>query len=288
MENGSEDRVDHDLALSAGWRGKMIAVAYDGSFRRLGDATADIGTPTDRNEYASEARVVWSPREKIALVASVGVEGTDYDNRSLADSNTVFGGVSLRYAYSPKTKLAVLYRFGRDDVTGAGAQTINRAAARIDWQPREKIDIALEAGVEHRSFDLGSDTSPVIESRIDWRPRKGSKLFIAGYLRNESSAFLAGQNYSIGGVRAGISESLGHGWTARLEGGYERASYKRVSGTGASGRVDNIYFVRPGIDYELNDRLNLGLFYQFSKNRSNRPGFGYDDHQVGVLMRYEF
>jgi hypothetical protein len=287
-ENSSENRVDHDLAMQLGWRGKAIAVAFDGRFRRLGDVTADTGVPADRDEYDSTVRVAWYPREKIAIEGAAGLTGTSYDRDAFFDTEEKFGEVVLRYAYSPKTQLGLACRVGRIDVDGTGEQRMHRTTARFAWQPRQKIRVNLEAGVEHRSFDLGSETNPVAEGRISWNPRGGTEVYLSGYLRQEASGFFAGQNYELSGATVGISESLGNGWTAVLEGGYERASYRRVSGTGPAGRIDKILFVRPALEYELNDRFKAGLFYQYSRNDSNRPGFGYDDHQVGVQFDYQF
>jgi len=287
-EHNGESRIDHDLELALGWQGKAIALAYDGRFQRLGDATADTGAPTDRNEHASTVRVAWYPREKLAIEAAAGITGANYDSSVFLDSDGSFGEVVLRYAYSPKTQLGIGYRAGKLDIDGAGEQTIHRTTARFAWQPREKIKIDLEAGVEHRSHDLGSQSEPVAEGRVSWSPRAGTEVFVTGYLREEASAFFAGQNYQLGGATAGISESLGGGWTAVLEGGYERAAYRRVSGAGPAGRVDKILFVRPALEYELNDRFKAGLFYQYSRNTSNQPGFGYDDHQAGIQFQYQF
>ena len=142
--------------------------------------------------------------------------------------------------------------------------------------------------MEHRSFDLGSSTEPVVEGRITWTPRAGTEVYLAGYLREEVSGFYSGQNYQLRGVTAGISKSLGNRWTASLEGGYEQASYRRVSGAGPAARKDQILFVRPALEYQLNDRFRAGFFYQYSSNRSNQAGFGYDDNQVGVRLDYQF
>lgn len=288
QDNTAENRIDHDLALQLGWRGKAIAVAYDGRFSRLGDTTADTGAPTDRDEYDSELRVAWYPREKIAVEGAVGMIGTSYDRNAYSDTEEKYGEVVLRYAYSPKTQFGLAYRGGKVSVDGTGDQRLHRMTARFAWQPRQKIRLNIEAGAEHRSYDLGSGTEPVAEGRVTWIPREGTEIYLSGYYRLETSGFYAGQNYQVGGVTAGISRSLGNKWSAVLEGGFERATYQRVSGTGPAGRVDKILFVRPAVEYRLNERSRANFFYQYSRNESNQPGFGYDNHEVGVQLEYQF
>jgi hypothetical protein len=287
-ENSSNDRIEQEASWEAGWRGKAIRFAYSGTARQLGDATADTGTLTDRSEVSNSVRIAWSLREKITVELAAGHDSTGYDSSAFADSSLSYGEVALRYAYSPKTRLGLIYKAGTFEVDGAGQQTVNRATARIEWSPTRKISVDVEAGFEHRSFDNGSDTTPVVEARVGWQPREGTELYLSGYRREEASAFLPGQNYTQGGVALGISQRLGGKWTGKLETGLERAEYSRVSGTGPAGRVDRIRFIRPSLEYRFTDDFSMGLYYRYSENRSNNPAFGYENHSGGVEMGYQF
>jgi hypothetical protein len=287
-DNSGSNRVDHDVQVAAGWRGKALAFAYEGGLRRLGDATADTGAPADRYEYRNIARVAWQLRGKFALETAVGISGTHYDNRAYIDNRQLIGEASLVYEYSPKTRLAIVYLVGREQIAGSGDQSVQRLLCRIAWQPREKISVDLAAGIEHRSYDLGSGNEPLLESRIGWRLREGTEIQISGFLREEASGFFAGQNYQLANLSAGVSQTLGHGWTARLDGGIERASYFRVSGGGPTDRVDRILFIQPALEYTLSDTFRIGLFHRFSENSSSDDGFGYEDQQTGVRMEYNF
>lgn len=288
LDNRDDSRIDHDLSWDTGYRGKMLALAYGGYFRRLGDATADVGSQNERNEYGNEARVSWMVSEKVALEAAAGFGGEDYDSAGLADTQRHFGELAWRYAYSPKTQVLIAYRAGREDVDGTGSQDIQRLSVRLRWSPRQKIDVDLEVGGERREYDNGSDTYPVFEGRFGWRPRAGTSLYLGGYRRMEVSSFLQGQNYSLTGAVAGVSQRLGPCWTARLEGGFERASYRRVSGIGPAGRLDNIFFIRPALDYAINEDFRVNVFYQYSQDDSNNPVFGYQNHQAGVGIERNF
>lgn len=288
QENSGSNRVDHDLQVAAGWRGKALALAYEGGLRRLGDATADTGAPADRYEYRNIARVAWQLRGKFALETAAGISGTLYDNRTYFDTRQFYGEASLIHEYSPKTRIALVYLVGREQVDGSGDQSVQRLLCRIAWQPREKISVDLAAGIEHRKYDLGSGTEPLLEARIGWRPRDGTEIHVSGFLREEASGFYAGQNYQLANLSAGISQALGRGWTARIDGGYERASYVRVSGGGPADRVDRILFIQPALEYAAGDSFRIGLFHRFSDNSSNGDGFGYENHQTGVRMEYNF
>lgn len=287
-ENSGSNRLDQEAAWETGWRGKAIRLAYSGIARQLGDVIADTGTLTDRRELSNSVRIAWAPRERISVELAAGHDSTGYDASAFADSRMSYGEVALRYAYSPKTRIGMIYKAGRFEVDGAGEQTVQRTTARIEWNPTRKIAIDVEAGMENRSFDKGSDSTPVVEARVGWTPREGTELYLAGNRRVLASAFLPGENFTQSGVELGIVQRLGGKWTGRVEGGLERAAYSRVSGSGPSGRVDRIHFIRPSVEYRFTDDFSMGLFYRYSENRSNQEVFGFKSHSSGVEMGYRF
>ena len=287
-ENSSESRVDHEAALTAGWRGKAWSLTYVGAARKLADATADTGRPTDRIEFANEVVAAWIPREKVTVELAAGNTKSDYADPTLYDSREAYGRLGVRYTYSPKTEVGMAYQVGRLLVEGGSNQTLQQVTGSIAWQPREKIKIALQAGAEHRDAEDGSDVNPVLESRVEWSPRSGTSLFLAGYQRQEASAYYAGQDYNVLGATAGISQRLGGNWTARVEGGREKVSYSRVSGSGASGRKDAIWFIRPSIQYNLTEALDVSVFYRASNDTSTAKDFGYSQRLAGIELTYKF
>ena len=284
----SDNRIDHQAAIAAGWRGKVTELTYKGAGQKLGDATAETGRPTDRVEFENEIRLAWLPREKVSLEVAAGNQRSDYADPTLYDSGKTYGEVAAYYAYSPKTRIGLAYQMGRFQVDGSSDQDTRQLTGNIEWQPREKIRIALAAGAEHRKVDGDTQVNPVVEGRADWTPLEGTNIHVTGYQRQEASAFYAGQNYNVKGVTAGVSQRLCGNWSARLEGGLEKTSYSRVSGTGASGRNDRIWFVRPALEYKISDEFNVSVFYRASDNSSNDPAFGYEQQMAGIEFNYKF
>lgn len=287
-ENDSDSRIDQTLAISAGWRGKASKLTYDGDARKLGDATPDTGGQTTRLELKNEIRGAWSPREKISAELAVGGWQTKYDDSALVDSGRIYGEIAARYAYSPKTGVGLAYRAGQLKIEEADSQTTQQVTGSMDWKPREKIHVMLEAGAEFRKSGEGSNVSPVVNGRIDWTPRQGTEVFLTAYQREEVSALNEGQIYEVKGITAGFSRSLGGDWTARLEAGYEAASYESVKSTGAPSRKDRIWFVRPTLNYRFSDEFDVSLFFQASDDNSTDDDFGYDEAMTGVGLNYKF
>lgn len=287
-ENDSDNRVDQQALLTAGWRGKVTQLTYKGAIQKLGDATADTGRQTDRLEFENEIRGAWQPREKVTLELAVGNQQSDYSDPTLFDSSKIYAEVVSRYAYSPKTQLGLAYQAARFKVQDSPDQDTQQLTGEIEWQPREKIRVLLKVGAEYRNVAKDSQLNPVLEGRSEWTPREGTSIYITGYQRQTASAYYAGQIYNAKGATMGVSQRLNTNWTARLEGGIESATYSRVSGSGASGRRDRIWFIRPAIEYKISDELNVAVFYRTSEDSSNEPSFGYQQQMAGVEFVYKF
>lgn len=286
--NGGDNRIDHEAKASVGVIGAKAAVDYSVAYGKLGDATPDTGRQADRQMLEQVVRIAWVPREKLAVELAAGQSIADYADKVLLDSREAFGEIALRYAYSPKTRLGLAYRAGRFEVDEMDDQRFQRLTGKIEWQPREKIRIELEAGAEKRKYANGSSVTPVVEGRIEWKASEKTNFFLNAYRRETASAYSAGQNYRLTGASAGVSQRIGEKWTAHLEAGAERAAYRQVEGPGGDTGTDKLWFIRPSLEYRLTEELGLEVFYRISSNTSNRAGFGYDQQTAGILLDYKF
>jgi hypothetical protein len=286
--NPDATRIDHEAVAAFGWEGGKSALSYEGDIKRLGEASADVGAQYDRTEWKQAIRVAWKPREKVRLEAVVGQENFAYDDAGLSDSEEIYAGLVAKYAWKPKTSFRAAYRGGRLSVDGSGDQDIHSLAVGMNWQPREKLRFDFTGGIDHRSFAAGSSTTPLLAATAAWTPRDGTELSLQAYRRVEASAFLPGENYTLTGASAAISQRLGRRWTGTLEGGIEQADYSDTSGEGSSGREDTITFVRPGLAYRFNDTLSMLFFLSLEQNDSNLTALGYENLRAGVRLNYEF
>ncbi|MBC8127062.1 MAG: hypothetical protein H8M99_07950, partial [Gloeobacteraceae cyanobacterium ES-bin-144] len=237
IENGSSNRVDQQAILSAGWRGKMTRLTYAGVIQKLGDVVPDTGLPTDRLEFSNEVRAAWIPREKLALEIGAGNSQTIYQDPQYFNNSVTFGELGLRYTYSPKTELGLIYQIGRTTGDGTTPQDTQQLTGAVSWRASEKFGVNLEAGAEHRKADGGASVNPVMRGRIDWTPRQGTAINLTGYMFQQASAYYAGQNIQVNGMTAGITQRIIGNWSMKLDAGYESNTYETVSGNNIIGRV---------------------------------------------------
>nr|WP_246418003.1 outer membrane beta-barrel protein [Haloferula luteola] len=265
-------------------------MVYQGSVRRLGNPTAELGAiKADRTEDDQELRFIWRPKEKLGVQWAAGTSGQDYDGATLSDSRSNYLEAALEFAYSPKTSVTAAFRSGRAEVEGSPDQTYQQATLALVWKPREKWSIHIKGGVESRDYAQGGDTHGIVDARVEWQPREGTTVFASAYQREEVSAVFAGQNIKVAGLSGGVRQKLGRRWVASLEAGWESSDYKQVAaGAAAAGRRDEVMFVRPSVEYSVSDDFRVGVGYRYERNTSNNNTYGYDNHQVGVELQYDF
>ena len=288
FEESDESRIDQYLSASASVRHKVLRLAYDGSWARLGYPDPDVGGNPERDEWDQRVTVGWDRGGKTAVEAFADWRLEDQDQSDLNDVETISGGLSLIYRHSPKTELGLTYQVGEVDVDNSPTQDFQRITGGIDWRPRPNITAAVEAGAEYRDFGPGGDDwEPVFAGRIQWTPCEGLDLYLTGYRREEASAFFNGQNFTVLGFAGGLRQRLHGGWSLGLEGGWEESDYFSTTGGGAD-RDDTAVFIRPSVMYDLSNGMRLQFYYQWSDNDSSDPDFDYENNESGVNILYIF
>ena len=75
-------------------------------------------------------------------------------------------------------------------------------------------------------------------------------------------------------------------FTAALTLSWENMDYaKRVNNVK---RADDLYVVRPEVDYQFKEWLSAGVWYQFRTRNSNWNGADYDSNKTGVFVKAVF
>lgn len=288
LSRQEESRIDNRVAMEGGFKGKSVALAYSARWAKLGSPSADIGGASDRYEWGGGAEVTYTPKGKVSYVLSADRSVVDLVEPGFFDFYQSSVGLAASYRYSSKTEVELAYRIGKIEVDGASSQTFQRFGTQLNWSPRSKIRFSLAGGLEYRDYESGSGIEPYLAARVDWTPRAKTAFYLEAYRREETSAALEGENYKLVGVRAGVNQRLKDGWSAGLEVGRESADYFNVVGEPGSGREDVITYIRPSLRYVLGEDAELVFLYQWSKNDSTDPGFGYDNQQLGLSMNYRF
>ena len=57
---------------------------------------------------------------------------------------------------------------------------------------------------------------------------------------------------------------------------------------GNTKRNDDLYTIRPALDYQFKDWLSAGVWYQFRTRQSNTNPFDYNRNQAGIYAKALF
>ena len=288
LSQSDDNRIDHRIEVEGAVKRDKVSLAYTARWARLGNPSADIGGTSDRNEWDGRIAAIYRPKGKLSYEIFAEFSADDQIDPAFFDFFESSAGIAARYHYSPKTEVEVAYRLGQVDVDGSGEQTFHQFGGEFFWQPRSKLTISLEGGLEYRDYVSGSGLDPYLSARITWNPRKKTSFFFEAYRREDASATFEGENIDVTGFRLGASQVLRGGWTAGVEVGRETLDYFGVTGLPETGREDTIIFFRPTLRYSISEDAALTFLYQWSQNDSNDPAFGFDNNQFGVSVNYRF
>lgn len=288
LADSEGNRMDHRFGIEGAVKLDSAALAYSARWAKLGSPAADVGGVAERYEWGGRIAAIYRPKGKLAYEVAVERSVVDQVEPAFFDFFQSSASIAARYRYSPKTEMEVAYRYGQVDVDGAGRQIFQRIGGQLLWRPRSKVSVAVEGGLEFRDYEVGSGVEPYLSARVDWTPRAKTTLYLEAYRREEASAAEEGENFDVTGIRVGVNQELRDGWSAGLEFGRQNSDYFGINGQPESGREDFISFFRPSVRYVLSEDAQLVFLYQWSKNDSNDPTFSFDNNQFGVSMNYRF
>ena len=121
---------------------------------------------------------------------------------------------------------------------------------------------------------------------LAWKPTARNLIRLSGERSMEETVYGANRYFTDTLVSLYASHDLTDKFTASLTLAWENMDYaKRVNG---KKRDDNLYIVRPELDYKFKEWLTAGVWYQFRTRHSNTDWADYDSNKAGVFVRATF
>jgi hypothetical protein len=181
---------------------------------------------------------------------------------------------------------------------GAGYANVNLGAdmtyetfqGRILWKVAHKINLAINGGGEVRQFlDTTQPNlfSPIYGVAIFYQPTETTTININAS-RNVSVSYFENQITDISAFSATINQRLIKRYYLGLAAGYDYTRYKATATGVVAGRLDQYYYVTVSLGTGFLKRGTASVFYTYSSNNSNVPGFGYNSDQVGFNISYRY
>jgi uncharacterized protein (PEP-CTERM system associated) len=159
---------------------------------------------------------------------------------------------------------------------------------RAVYSVSEKVDFRGTAGVQFRQYDGDADSrlNGIFSFGVVYRPWEKTVVTLEAMRRDYSSVVEIDQEYTLTGVDLTVRRAVTEKVNVYLGGGYSFADYREVDSSTTANREDNYFNVRTGADWSFNERMNVGVFYQFRQNNSSDQPFSFDNHIVGLSFLY--
>ena len=250
-------------------------------------ANTDVGRATRVNTYTTTVNASYDLTGKLFLSSQLGYAISDYE--TLISSQVASGNIYINYVYSPKLVIGLGATGGVNSSDGPTAdETFEQMNVRANYIVSGKISLSISGGIEFRQFGGGDSVSPVYEIAGSYRPFENTTVTIAGSRHTNSSAALAGQDYSETSISLTFSQRLFGRVNLGLGVGYTNSEYLNTSTGASTARTDDYFYVEPSIDLNITRYWSIGVYYLYRQDSSTLAFFSFYDNQFGVRTSLTF
>jgi hypothetical protein len=288
--------IDHAARIAGRLKGDKLTIGFDQHFLVASQPVQDVGGRADQFIAATHLTSEWRLGYKTSLEVDAALTLSDYDqlNSSRDWSNSDW----LNYQLSPKLSLGLGLVLGYLDVLPATNQPSGRNPDQNYEQLRvravsfvtEKLNMSASVGAELRQYRGGVDDTltPVWDVAGTYRPWRDTTITLSVFQSYYNSAQLDDQNYLATGAGASIAQRLSDRFVATIGGNYRRSDYEATVAGVASGRLDDLFRGRVGLDAYITPRWSAGIYYAYERNNSNDSIFSYRKNQFGLQSSWSF
>ena len=250
-------------------------------------ANTDVGAPSRVNIYTTTLNGTYDLTGKLFLSGQASYAISDYE--TLISSQVASGNIYINYVYSPKLVIGLGATGGVNSSDGPTSnETFEQMNVRTNYIVSGKISLSLSAGLEFRQFGDGDSITPVYEIAGTYRPFENTIITVAGSRRTNSSASLAGQDYSETTISLTFGQRLFSRVNLTLGVGYQNLDYLSATTGASTARNDDYFYMEPSIDVDITRYWSIGFYYLYRQDSSTLALFSFYDNEFGVRTSLTF
>lgn len=209
--------------------------------------------------------------------------------------NRLNAGVQAFYNISSKTSAFVEYVYTniayRDNTNNdSDGSTV---ALGVEGKIAQKVSGVAKVNYVMRDYSHDMEGYSSYEDLVgyyvalSWNPTERNTVRLSGERRFEESVYENNRYFTDTLVSLYGSHKLSDKLTAGLTLAYENMAYDRANNNGVK-RSDDLFTVRPELDYQFQEWLSAGVWYQFRNRDSNTNGNDYASNKGGVFVKALF
>jgi hypothetical protein len=269
-----------------GYHGSRTDLMVTQQYASEQNSAPDEGDLVKVHEYRTVVNLDYTIGAKLSATARAQQDIVDYDQGFGSKQWT--GSVYLNYEMMPKTTFSVGVLGGAADLEGPN-QTFEQVNGRVVYTPTEKLSFNATAGGEFRQTQgyAGTTVTPVFSGGLSYNPWNDANFTANAYREYNYSAKFFGEDYLATGASLSVTQGFREKLWATLSGSYENAHYENNLDDEANDIDYNYFTVRAALDYQANDWLSLGAYYQYRRNVSAEID-SFVDNQAGLQLRFTY
>lgn len=208
--------------------------------------------------------------------------------------NRLDAGAELHYNPSARTTVFAEYMWAdisyKDNRVNESNENIIGIGARGDLFNKLSGAAGIRYSMRDYDHSLGSadenETLLGYYANLKWDISSQTAVGLSGQRVMEETLFGDNRFYVSTLVEAFVSQKIRDRFTAALTLGYENMDYRYdVNG---KKRDDDLYKVRPSVDYNFNNWLSAGVWYQYKLRASDSQAYEYANNKAGVFVKAIF
>lgn len=285
---GLTDTTNHAARLSGGLVLQDWSFDFGQSYSESNSILFETAQQTAQKSWATTFGSAYRHSTKLQLQFS-GSLNERYTSAA-PDLKTWAGQAALNYLLTSQLSLNVGPTFSYTEVADGPDYYGESFSAGINWNPSERLTIALGGGVEytHSQSASGQDLSnPLLNLSLSYQPFETTTLS-ASVARTVSSSYFRAQatenlrwslNLSqrlLGKLYLGASYSL------------QESDYATLQSNILADRSDEIENYSVRLSTRMLQRLSVSLVWQKSKNTSDLAAFSFSSSQCGIELGYRY
>jgi len=289
FDHSSQDSLEQGATVSLTYSLTKLTLGFHAGLQSGSATSVDIGDRVQQTSFVAGLSASYPLTGKASITGDL-TESLALFPAYIDSEETRLGGF-YNYQVLDKVNIGVGGAVGYVAVQDAPGQVYEEASVRGIYSATAKVTVSANVGAQIRQFGAGEggDITPVFGLGVSWAIRQGTDIEMSAQRSIFSSALFPGQDYAATGISLGIGQRLTDRYHLSFATGYQNQTYESAAADVNASRVDNYFYVRPGVAFSLTKWIGLNFFYEYSQNISTGEGaHSFERDRVGAQISLVF
>ncbi len=235
------------------------------------------------------ATVDWDITEKLRIQGDYFNFYLAYDDEINEYLDRVDNGINLYGYFNFSLQTAFFLHYKYIDVTYDQSGEIDNVSqffyGGIKWDTTEKLAMLLKLGYQNKKFDSGATGQEdfdglAFDLQLTYRFTEKTFIELDGYRTNEETDYYLASDKTVLGASFKYNQKFSDRWTGIVDATYENSAYSNFDEQTAEDRDDDLFNIRPSVQYLFREWLMFELAYKYETRDSTDDLYDYTSNTI--------